>query len=527
MKKTLTVILMFAVVMAAALGIAELVNWLRPEPVAEPEPVDEPVIVTNVMDESAATLVYLDGAEVQVTGLGAAATEEGVKIAYPGTYRISGSLADGQILVDCDEFHGGVYIMLDGADVTCTTGPAIYVKQSDKTVIHLVEGSVNTLRDGSDYLITEKQDESAGGGIYCDDDLYIEGLGALTVIGSNADGIRSRDGLTVTGGLVTVNAADDAIQGSDHVEIQGGTLVLNAYGDGITTKKGDVTISGGDVTITSAGDGIAATADVYVQGGNLSVTAYGGSTNYETMAVNGLSAKGLKGINVTISGGTLRLDTADDAVNADLNTTVTGGALTLLSGDDALRAAQNLTITGGTIVVETSYEGLEAPAILVEDGVITVDSDNDGIDALNSYRQTGGYVLAAGPQCLNTDGAFTVEGGWMILGAKEEGAPLSFAEGAVTGGTLVVTGTGTTAEFTEDGTIPASFLFATPSTVAAGTEAVLKDSVGGEVFSFVLPQNGSMILVASGAMGLGQEYTLELGGASLTGVLGQESTIVR
>lgn len=525
MKKTLLMILKFIVVLAVCLGIAEIVDRIRPE--EEPAVQEEIVIIANVMDEAAATTIVLDGTTAHVTGFGATATEEGVKIVYPGTYRISGSLTDGQILVDCDQFHGGVYLMLDGVDVSCSTGPAVYIKQSEKTVLHLVEGSVNTLRDGSDYLITEKQDETAGGGIYSDDDLFIEGAGALTVTGSNADGIRSRDGLTVTGGTLTVNAADDAIQGSDHVDIQGGTLVLNAYGDGIATKKGNVTVAGGDVTITSTGDGIAATADVYIQGGSLSVLAYGGYANYETMAVNALSAKGLKGVNVVISGGTLLLDTADDGVNADLNTTVTGGELTLRSGDDALSAAQTLTITGGTIAVETSYEGLEAVDIRMEGGVVTVDADNDGIDALASYRQTGGYVVANGPQCLNTDGTFAVDGGWLVLGAKEEGCPLSFVEGSVTGGTLVVTGLGTTAEFTEDGTIPVSFLFATPSTLTAGTTAVLRDAMGAELLSFALPQNGSMVLLASGAMGMGQVYSLDLGGTVLTGTLTQECTIVR
>lgn len=526
MKRTLWIILVFAIILAACLGIAALVERFVPEH-APASAQEEIVVIANVMDENAATTILFDETGVHVTGLGAEGTEEGVKIVYPGTYRISGTIADGQILVDCDQFHGGVYLMLDGADVTCSTGPAIYVKQSEKTVLYLVEGSVNTLRDGENYVLQESQSESTGGAVYCDDALFVEGSGTLYVIGANADGIRSKDGLTVTGGTVTVTAVDDGLQGSDFVDIQGGTITVTAGGDGITTRKGEVFLSDGSVTVVSAGDGISAMTDVYISGGSLAVTAYGGYENYDTMAVNGVSAKGLKGQNIYVSGGSMALNTADDGINADVAAHITGGVMNLCSGDDALSAGSTLAITGGTVTVETGYEGLEAPDILVADGVILIDADNDGIDALHSYCQTGGYVAVAAPQGLNTDGTFSVSGGWMLLSAKEEGCPLSFAEGEVTGGTLIVTGTGTTAEFTEDGMIPASFVYAFPSALAAGTPVSIYTAAGAELFSFATAQNTGMILVASGAMGLGQEYTLTAGSTSLTGVLAAESTIVR
>lgn len=525
MKKTLEIMLIFAVVLAVCLGIAELADRLVPE--KEPSVREEIVYIANVMDVNAATTIHLDESGAHVVGLGAEGTEEGVKIAYPGTYRISGTMRDGQILVDCDRFHGGVYLVLEGVDITCSDGPAIYVKQSEKTVLHLMEGTSNTLRDGEGYILTEKQEESTGGAVYCDDGLFIEGSGALTVIGANADGIRSKDGLTITEGTVSVMAADDGVQGSDFVDIQGGSLSVTASGDGITTRKGEVILGGGDVTVVSAGDGISAMTDVYIRGGSLGVTAYGGAGNYETMAVNGLSAKGVKGQNIYVSGGTILLDTADDGLNADNVTEVTGGVMTVRSGDDALSAAMELNIRGGSVTVETSYEGLEAPAILVEDGVVLIDSDNDGIDAIDSYCQSGGYVAAAGPECVNTDGSFAVNGGWMLLSAKEEGCPLTFAEGSVTGGTLIVTGMGTVAEFTEDGAIPASFVYALPSELAAGTPVSLHNAADAELLSFTTAQNAGVILVASGAMGLGQEYVLMAESSVLTGILAPECTIVR
>lgn len=524
MKKTWKIIIIFAVVLAACLGIAELAERLLPE--KEPSVQEEIVYIANVMDINAATTIHLDETGAHVVGLGAEGTEEGVKIVYPGTYRISGAMADGQILVDCDRFHGGVYLVLEGVDITCSEGPAIYVKQSEKTVLYIAEGTANTLRDGEGYILTEKQEESTGGAVYCDDALFVEGAGALTVIGANADGIRSKDGLTITGGVISVTAADDGIQGSDFVDIQGGSLTVSASGDGITTRKGEVILAGGDVAVTSAGDGIAAATDVYIRGGSLAVTTCGGWENYEAMAVSGVSAKGMKGQNIYISGGSVLLNTADDGFHADNTAEVLDGVLTVRSGDDALCAAMNLNIRGGTVTVETGYEGLEAPAILVEDGVVLIDAENDGVDALESYRQTGGYVAVAGPQCMDTDGFFTVEGGWMYLSGAEEKCPLAFAEASVTGGTLVVTGMGTVEEFTDAGMIPASLVYVLPAELAAGSPVGIYTAAGTELMSFATARNTGMILVASGAMGFGQEYTLAAGDALLTGVLTPESTVV-
>lgn len=526
MKKTLTIILMFAVVMAACLGAAELVDWLRPEEEPVPEVVEEPVVVANVMDADAATIIELSDADTVITGIGADVTEEGVKIVYPGTYRIRGVLTDGQILVDCEDFHGGVYILLDGAEVSCSTGPAVYVKQSEKTVLHLEEGSVNRLQDGAGYTLTEKQEVSTGGAVYCDDDLFIEGTGVLTVVGNNADGIRSKDGLTVTGGNVTVTAADDGVQGSDYVDIQSGTLSVTASGDGIASTKGDITLAGGNVTVTAEGDGITSAADVYLLGGGLSVTTYGGAEYYEDMALLGLSAKGVKGLNITVSGGTCVMNTADDAMHGDETLTVSGGELYVRSGDDAISADQALAVDGGRVVIETSYEGLEAATVVIRDGLVSIWAENDGVDAIGGFTMTGGAMTIEAPQCVSTDGVFTLQSGVLYLASMDQDTALKFAEGSVTGGTLIATGSGTTGEFQSGGVLDASILFRLPVELAEGSDLGIWDAAGSRLLSCTTAQPCTMVLVASGAMGLGHEYTLTAGEYTMTAVLGEENTVV-
>ena len=526
MKKTLTVILGFAIVLAACLGLAELVDWLRPErePAAEVEA--EPVQVANVMDEAAATVILLRGDTAEISGRGAAAVDGGVTIAYPGTYRLSGAL-DGQLIIDCEDFHGGVYLMLEGAAISCADGPAIHVKQSEKTVLYLVPGAENSLADGAGYELDDGKDVTAGAAIYCEDDLYIEGPGALTVTGRSADGIRSKDRLVISEGVLTVYAADDGLQGSDCVELLGGTVTVGAYGDGIASPKGDITLSDGAVTVTSGGDGLAAAEDVYLLGGGLAVTAYGGAEGYEAMALQEASAKGVKGRSVTISGGAYALDTADDAIHGETDVTISGGAISIRAGDDAVDAGKTLTVAGGEIAVETCYEGLEAAEIAMTAGAVRLAAENSGVEAMGGFTMTGGELAVAAPRCVNAAGLLAVWGGELRLTATGGDTPLRFAQSDVTGGTVIVTGAGTAEELQSGGVLPGSLLFVLPRQLAADAPVTLLDASGAVKLAFQTAQPSGVIWIASGAMGPGQSYTLSAGDWALTGELTEECTVVR
>lgn len=512
MKKTWKTVLLFAAVLAALLAVWALAERFRPaeEPVEEAP--EETPVVANAMDEAGATAIVLSGDRAGVTGLGAEADGSAVTIVYPGTYRISGTLENGQLVVDCGDYHGAVYLILEGASVSCDSGPALYVKQSDKTVIHLAAGTENALRDGADYVIAEGQEEKSGGGVYSADDLFIQGEGSLTVVGTGADGIRSKDGLTVSGGTLTVYSADDALQGSDYVAVESGNISLHAYGDGIHTTEGYVALSGGEVRVASAGDGVSAAAELTVSGGALSVIAYGGADNYETAALNDISAKGLKGTDISITGGAVVLDTADDGVHGQRSVAVSGGSLVIRSGDDGIHGALTVDISGGEVTVSQSYEALEAGLVRVRGGRVTALAESNGVDAgEDGFVITGGTVALRAPRCVSSEGAFAVESGWLQLAADGTDSPLKFPEGGVTGGTVVLCANGTEAEILEDGALPSSILYMFPAALPAGTAVTLRDAAGETVLTFETAAACAGVLVASGAMGLGQRYTLSAG----------------
>ena len=88
-------------------------------------------------------------------------TENGIRITKPGEYLISGTLEQGQILVDCTE-TGKVTLYLDGVTVHNAQGPAVRIGEcSPRAVISLVDKSVNTLSNGTD-LILDSGDEPDG-----------------------------------------------------------------------------------------------------------------------------------------------------------------------------------------------------------------------------------------------------------------------------------------------------------------------------------------------------------------------------
>ncbi|MCD7845632.1 MAG: carbohydrate-binding domain-containing protein [Oscillospiraceae bacterium] len=524
MKKTLTTLLIFAVVLAALLGAAYLAERQEGTTSAA-APTEEPVIA-NALNEAGAVSITLSGTEAHISGVGAAVSDGVVTIAYPGTYRVSGQLTEGQLLVNCGDYDGAVYIILDGAEISCSTGPALYVAQADETVIVLAAGTENTLRDGTDYIIQETQAQQSGAAVYSADEVIIQGEGALTVIGQCADGIRSKDGLTVEGGTLSVAAADDGLQGSDHVTVTGGTITIISGGDGIHTTEGAVTVSGGSLVISSGGDGIDAAAQAYVIGGTLDITAGSGPENYAAIALADESAKGLKGTEVLISDGTVSVSAADDGLHGE-NVTVSGGTVTIATGDDALRADGTVALTGGAVTVTESYEALEGAEVLLSGGTLTLAAETNGMDiGTGGLTVSGGTLTLAASRPLTVDGDVILSGGVLLLTATGEKAPLEFADITLTGATLAVFASVDAETFQEGGTVPGSLLYTLPAAVEAGTALNLSDAAGRVLFTLTTEASCASVLIASGALAQGQSYTLTAGETTLTGSLGADCTVV-
>ena len=191
-----------------------------------------------------------------------------------------------------------------------------------------------------------------------------------------------------------------------------------------------VTISGGTVTVESYDDCIHANSDVEIDYGN-GTTAYGAG-------------------DVTISGGVLTLFSCDDAAHADGTLTVSGGEITVTGCYEGLEGTY-ITISGGVISVTASDDGINGTsesgtAIAISGGDIYIYAQGDGIDS-NSRTSKTGLVISGGDVvviCNSTgNGAIDTENGYTVSGSAHVVAVMSSSSQWKSETTNVTTSLGT------------------------------------------------------------------------------------
>lgn len=388
--------------------------------------------LAGTYEESGAVYVTLSDDGIAGETAGVAINGQTMTITAEGTYIFSGTLSEGQIVVDAD--NAKVQIVFDNVDITCASSAAVYVKSAEKVFVTLAEGSQNTLRNTDEYVAID--DNNIDAVIFAKSDLTLNGTGSLTIVSAEGHGIVSKDDLKITGGTYDITAAGHALSGKDSVRIADGTFILTAEKDGIHAEnaddeeKGYIYIADGDFTITSDGDGMDASNIVQIEDGTFDITAGGGAANSlkthesdmpgggmsqnierpdgesmpqmgekpdgenmpqdTTTDESGTSTKGIKaGGGMYLNGGTYQIDSADDSIHSNANITIADGTYTLATGDDGVHADDALTVNGDTITVTESYEGLEGLTVTINDGTIDITARDDGINTAGGTDQSG------------------------------------------------------------------------------------------------------------------------------------------
>jgi hypothetical protein len=509
------------------------------------------------LDEGDATVIVL-GDPISISGPGASASGAVVTVSAGGVYRLSGALADGQIVVDASG-QDVVTLVLEGVDVTSSTSAPLYVAKAEAVLIVLAEGSENRLADGAAYLYADPAEDEPDAAVFSKSDLTITGAGALAVIGNYRNGIASKDDLLIEGGQITVQAVNDALRGRDSVTITGGVFSLVAGADGIKAnndmdpEKGVVTIEGGVFQIIAGEDGIQGETRVLVRGGEFEITTGGGSANApaqaggmgpgRTMVVveDSPSAKGIKaGVDLTIAGGVFHVDASDDALHSNDSITITGGALTLATGDDAIHADTSLTITDGRIDILASYEGLESEAIAISGGTMRIVASDDGINAATpggaagfgmrpgqpavgqgntpTLDISGGYIVVdALGDGVDVNGSITMSGGTLVVTgptANMNGA-LDYDRGfQITGGLLVAVGSAGMAQAPDMSSTQHALMVNLSSSQPAGTLLHLAAQDGQGLLTFAPARTYQNIVFSSPELAQGETYLLYIGGSA-------------
>ncbi|GAA1605017.1 carbohydrate-binding domain-containing protein [Actinoplanes couchii] len=466
-------------------------------------------------NESEVAAVTLTGTSATTTSSNVTVSGSTVTVTAAGTYRFSGSLTSGQIVVNSTG-SGLVRIILNGVTITGGTG-AINVVAAGEVLLFLQAGTTNRLTDGT---------ASADGPIASAADLTIAGTGALVVTGNANDGINAKDGLAIAGGTITVTAPDDAIRGQDYVIVSGGTITATAGGDGLKsdndtdTTRGYVAVTGGTVNVTSVGDALTGATDVIVNGGAITARATGTG-----------SAKGLKaGVLTVVSDGTVGVNAADDGLHSDGNITVDGGTTTIASGDDGVHAETNVAISAGTVNVTGSYEGIEGLKVLITGGNVSATATDDAVNASDpAYGEMqnspnalisvsgGTVVVSGGTDGLDSNGALTLSGGTVVVAGSPtrgggEGGLDSNGALTITGGVVYSTGiSASTSTLPSSGQGWVSYTFS--ANQPAGTIVHLATTSGTQIATYQSTKAFKHVVFSSSQITRGTTYAVRTGGS--------------
>lgn len=575
--------------------------------------------------EGSCVTVHLADSASACEGGGVSIEGDVIRITDEGTYLLSGSLSNGQIIVDADSKK--VRLVMDGVSINCNTSAALYVKQADKVFVTLADNSENQLSNKEDFVAID--DNSIDSVIFSKDDLTLNGNGKLEIDAAFGHGIVSKDDLRITSGTYQVIAAEHALEGKDCVAILDGTFTLTAGKDGIhsdnsdDTTKGDVFVQDGTFTIEAEGDGIDASHILQIENGDFQVTAGGGSVNAAvsepkengqkpsrgelspeekadfqggrdksfkrerpdgeqpngeqpngeqpdgeqpygvlpgdesgnmvtlsasvssentTDTEQTVSMKGLKSGNaIYLNGGTLTIDSADDAIHSNGTFQVDGGTCTLSTGDDGVHADEALLVNDGEICVSKSYEGLEGMTITMNGGNVSIVAGDDGMNAAGGVDQSGyggdmqrdtfgasedcwiemnggNLTIDASGDGIDSNGVLTINGGEIYVSGPENSgnAPLDFGTKAVVnGGTLIATGSSGMAENFDSSSAQCSMLVQLDTTCTGG-ELTLTDASGEQLASFATEKSYNSVYISCAELQKGETYTLTAGDASST-----------
>ncbi len=540
-------------------------------------------------DETSAVKITLNGNTATSTDNSVKISKSIITITKEASYIVSGTLNNGSIVVDASD-SDKIQLVLKNADISSSTSAPIYIKEADKVFVTLV--GENALSSGETYEQTD--DSNIDSAIFSKQDLTFNGDGALTVSAPAGHAIVGKDDVVFTDGSYTLTASSHAIQANDSVRIKNAVISADSGKDGIhcensdDSEKGFVYISSGEIKIECEGDGISAGSFIQINDGTFEVLTGGGYENGEKQSSDNFgqfgggggmhggmhggakpsgdrgtmntststttdtsasdsstSMKGIKSVSdMLISGGTFKIDSADDAIHSNTSLTINGGTFEIASGDDAVHAEESLTVTDGKFNISQSYEGLEALNITLSGGEISLVASDDGLNAAGGTDSSGfggrdemfggGPMGGKGGMSSNSNGSIIISGGTLHINASGDGidangtleisggfttvvgptqgdtATLDYDKSAtITGGTFIGTGASNMAQSFSDSS--QGVIAISAGTQSANTKITLKDSKGNEIISHSPELSYQVIILSTPEMKSGETYTLTVG----------------
>lgn len=306
----------------------------------------------------------------------------------------------------------------------------VSILSSDYACLAITGGSSATVNLSGTNIFTEGRnygtayEYASKGTLFCKGSLTLEGTGSLSV----ENGYKN----CIAAGTNTAPA--DLI-------INSGTYTLKSTGksglvaENVTINNGDFTFNGQGTVSTSAfhkTHGISSNGDVVINGGTLNLTAYNG--------------KGITGDTVTITGGSITVDSSGVTGYASENRktgTYYDADGTKLSNQsivfaaEGIEGASNILVSGGVIKITAVDDAMNlsttGKTVTISGGSIyAYSSGGDGIDSNGNIKISGGIIMTCAPtgsedglDCGDGSYSITVTGGLIgsCSGSSNASAP--------------------------------------------------------------------------------------------------------
>ena len=474
-------------------------------------------------DEETAVKINFSGDTVDIRGDGAALSGGILTIDKAGAYVLTGTWNSGQVRIDAGK-EDTVSLILNGVSIHCPDNAPLYAPQAGKVILTLAGDTENALYDGSTYTYADGETEPDAA-LYVQDSLTINGRGSLAVTANNKHGIVSKDNLLIESGIISVTAADVGIRGRDTLAISGGEITVNAKGDALQSNNGDdpekgcITLTGGTYRLTSMKDGIQAESGLTISGGDY--TLYTG---------------GMSPIQGELSPEDWQPNESSDSapgkgIKSGSHLNITGGTFHLYCADDAINAGGKIAIQDGIFEIATKDDGLRADeSVDISGGELSFLTCCEGIDTANVSITSGEVTIKTMGDGIDATGSVVLEGGALYVSSPDDGksGALDYVESfLVSGCTLAASGCNGMMKAPSPDSKQPSLMISFSMPIKAGSKVDLKDDSGNTVLTCTMMQDFQTLLISAPGLALGNHYTLTVNGETmLSAVLSDTVTTV-
>ena len=349
------------------------------------------ICVAIVICSLVLTVLFMNGEALGITKIVDEDAEQNSDSAYFTTNDQNGSW----------DTTGAAVVTLTG-DGASVSGNGAYVYDGNVVIAeagrYVFSGN---LEDGS--IIVDAHDSSKvwilldGVEINCSDDACIQVDQADKVFLTLAEGSENT---LISGSAYSDTALSDGTDGAifahDDLTINGsGSLTVTAqYSHGISAND-DLVITGGTITISAADDAIHVNDSIRIKDAAITVTAGDDGLLTTNEVENGY---------LYIESGTLDITASGDGIHTTGDVTVAGGETNISAEDDGIHSDASVFVQSGTILISDCYEGIEALIIDVSGGDVSINCEDDGFNANGgSSDMFGGGGQMGGGQ---NDGTF-------------------------------------------------------------------------------------------------------------------------